>query len=260
MDPKVYRAYSLAGSTKPDDVKEVDAQLAREEVLYISQGVPSEQFLAHCNQKFPLDESSVMKLLEIAEKHGAPVTLRRCEHFLLNNSRRTMEEKMEIAERYHLQILKTEMAKLAALRQPDDLQFQGLPFPIDTNPIDINLQQMLQAAPLMTAEDQSHAQAIQELLTHLEKETTKQVFIESSEGLKVYLGQIGDPECEAKLSRYLELARNTDSVPRYFSPVVLQSDDPNFVPPVLPLKDEQGDKKEGEKKKEKVVDVVQIDD
>ncbi|CAO4367398.1 unnamed protein product [Caenorhabditis nigoni] len=49
-----------------------------------------------------IDDSNVEEMLLIADKFDAPVVKRRCEEFLLKESKKTIETKCNIANRYHL--------------------------------------------------------------------------------------------------------------------------------------------------------------
>uniref|UniRef100_A0A1I7TCK9 BTB domain-containing protein n=1 Tax=Caenorhabditis tropicalis TaxID=1561998 RepID=A0A1I7TCK9_9PELO len=223
MDPAVFRAYSVASSTRPEDVREVENQLAAEEQIYREKGGKSEDFLEEINRKFPLNEVSVVQLLEVAfQLSNTPISIRRCEQFLLVHSRRSFEEKMNLAFKYNLDRLKRELTKPVQEETQEEKAMRHLK------------QTVLPHYPF--PEDDPETDRLLNLYSELKRERDKEVYVTTTDNHRIYIGRVGDEEYEKNYERYLEFVRNTNNVPRYFTPIVLQSNEPNFVSPGEPVR------------------------
>ncbi|PIC48581.1 hypothetical protein B9Z55_007498 [Caenorhabditis nigoni] len=53
-----------------------------------------------------IDESNIENIVVLADMYDAPTAMRRCEEFLLKESKKALEKKLEIATRHHLEDLK----------------------------------------------------------------------------------------------------------------------------------------------------------
>ncbi|CAO4366147.1 unnamed protein product [Caenorhabditis nigoni] len=63
-------------------------------------------FLEVLYGEMAMDESTVEGVVLLADMYDAPTAIRRCETFLLNESRKPLKKKLQIATRYHLENLK----------------------------------------------------------------------------------------------------------------------------------------------------------
>ncbi|EFP09907.1 hypothetical protein CRE_21352 [Caenorhabditis remanei] len=55
----------------------------------------------------PINKETIDKIVHLADKYKAPSAIRKCEEFLINNSGKTLKEKLQMAKKYKLENLKT---------------------------------------------------------------------------------------------------------------------------------------------------------
>ncbi|PIC48877.1 hypothetical protein B9Z55_007695 [Caenorhabditis nigoni] len=68
-----------------------------------------------------IDDSNVEGVALLADMYDAPTAIRKCEEFLLKESKKTLEKKLEIANRYHLEKLEEKcMSEIATTVVPKD--------------------------------------------------------------------------------------------------------------------------------------------
>ncbi|PIC48473.1 hypothetical protein B9Z55_007429 [Caenorhabditis nigoni] len=58
-----------------------------------------------------VDDSTVEKILRIADMYETPVAIKKCEKYLINESKMELRKKLELAEKYRLEELKKECIK-----------------------------------------------------------------------------------------------------------------------------------------------------
>ncbi|KAF1767464.1 hypothetical protein GCK72_007423 [Caenorhabditis remanei] len=68
----------------------------------------------------PIDEETIDKIVHLADKYKAPTAIRKCEEFLMNNSGKTLKEKLQMAKNYKLENLKT--ACLSKINTVEDIR------------------------------------------------------------------------------------------------------------------------------------------
>ncbi|KAF1767415.1 hypothetical protein GCK72_007374 [Caenorhabditis remanei] len=87
-----------------------------------------QNFLELIHGEPSVDDATVDGILHLADMYDAPTAIKRCEEFLLKDSKKTLKNKLQISTRYNLQILKekclSEIKTLDDIRSvmPDDIE------------------------------------------------------------------------------------------------------------------------------------------
>ncbi|CAO4366146.1 unnamed protein product [Caenorhabditis nigoni] len=88
-------------------------------------------FLEVLYGEWAMDESTVEGVALLADMYDAPTAVRRCENFLLNESKKSLKKKLQMATRYHLEDLKKKC--LEEIKTVTDLRSV---LPADLNDLD----------------------------------------------------------------------------------------------------------------------------
>ncbi|KAF1767372.1 hypothetical protein GCK72_007331 [Caenorhabditis remanei] len=63
-------------------------------------------FLELLHGESPIDDSTIEGIVRLADMYDAKMAVRKCEQFLMDNSGKTLKEKLQMAHQYHLENLK----------------------------------------------------------------------------------------------------------------------------------------------------------
>ncbi|PIC48951.1 hypothetical protein B9Z55_007735 [Caenorhabditis nigoni] len=77
-------------------------------------------FLEFIYVECPISDSTVEAILLIADMYDAPTAIRRCENFLLNDSKKEFKKKLQISTQYRLETLKAQC--LSKINKIDDVR------------------------------------------------------------------------------------------------------------------------------------------